>query len=390
MSEDEKKPSLDIPESEMQDNNQGQDDATLAAVGTLMQQYLTPTLTNFDIRLKTIADTFSVKLNNLETAMNEKLCSLQQQLEMPYTQEKRTGESSTMIADTKVPVNHHDTSGDTKSTVNRLITKKIEDLPTFGGTTNENTVDWLDQVNDACERARMSEKEKIITAELELKGDVAKWFRANQDELKDWAMFRIKMTGRFALGQTNKHSIGLRLHSRKQQINETSSHYITAMEDLCLKYNPTMSLFDQVLFMRAGVRDELLEFVSLRDPQTPDELLSAMNTWDEIDLQKQQRMTGSNLDETRIGCVNLGQARQVEADGRWSHTQQRHEREPMMPRQPTIPRQNQRDWRTHNAVGNQQRQNSNGDYSSSYRANGRRTGCYNCGDPSHHEKFCPN
>jgi hypothetical protein len=172
--------------------------------------------------------------------------------------------------------------GDTHSTLQRLISKRIEDLPQFNGR-GDNVTDWIDQLEAACQRAKMMDNEILLTAELKLKGDALKWFNINREVLTNWSDFRIKLENRFALVRSddvvsNNH----RLTGRVQGIDESSAQYVTAMEALCRKYRQTMSNDERVAYMTRGARPEFQQLILLRHPKTPDELLAVMHDWEKL------------------------------------------------------------------------------------------------------------
>ena len=179
------------------------------------------------------------------------------------------------------------------------ITRAMDNLKSFQGTSQENSRDWLDRAEIVFNAYNINDVDRLTRIGIKFEDFAFDWFRDNQGPYPSWHAFRQAFERAFPPPQPtqNKHLLAEKISQRKQGIDEPVHDYFYALDQLCRQYDPQMSLLDKTIRLVGGLRDELKEKLLPLNIRTPEDFLNhAKNYESSQQVMNQQRRTNERVE----------------------------------------------------------------------------------------------
>ena len=160
-----------------------------------------------------------------------------------------------------------------------LAKEQIKTLEKFGGGAHEDVVKWLQNMEEAFDRAQVQSSNKYSAIQWYLTDAAAKWFRHNKSIIPDWSTFKTELIKAY---QPSLHQILLRMEQRQQLPEESVMEYYYDKIQLCLQADPHMSSAMIVHHLTKGLKHSLLTHMIRRHPSTPSEFLTVAQDEEKI------------------------------------------------------------------------------------------------------------
>ncbi|CAF1366302.1 unnamed protein product, partial [Didymodactylos carnosus] len=159
-----------------------------------------------------------------------------------------------------------------KKTVTTIISKAVEQIPKFCGTTDDNAIEWLKHLTTALHMAEISDSQasKIIITFLD--AAAKDWFIANKETFTSWSLFVKEFQNTYSSPAAQQFASQC-LPNRQQRSPESVIGYYTDILKLCTIVDPNMADASKCDHLFHGLKSSLMKEVFRRAPTTPEEFL---------------------------------------------------------------------------------------------------------------------
>ena len=180
----------------------------------------------------------------------------------------------------------------------RQSSKKFERPPNFGGTTDEDVIEFIRRYEKVARYNGWSPKDHHENLEMYLRASVEKWWRCLDPPTTDWEDTtadvvtngvtssvttkgsRSRLIEAFKQGNY-AHFVENKLRGRQQQATESATDYAYDVIALCKALDPTMSEGTKVNFLMGGLNADLTEILYPRNVVTAEHFLREVKLLEE-------------------------------------------------------------------------------------------------------------
>lgn len=138
----------------------------------------------------------------------------------------------------------------------------------FTGGDDQDASKWLKDFERIASYNRWDEQMCLANVIFYLTGTARQWFDNNEDTFADWTTFKISLTNTFCRTEDLKRKAETLLHTRAQQIGESSESYTQDVLSLCRKVNPSMPEDEKIAHLMKGITEDLYQILSAQDYDT--------------------------------------------------------------------------------------------------------------------------
>ncbi|UYV81060.1 hypothetical protein LAZ67_19002681 [Cordylochernes scorpioides] len=164
------------------------------------------------------------------------------------------------------------------------------DLEFFGGYSEEDPAEWLEELELLARQQRWPEDVMLAYARSYLKGPAKKWAKLNTPQIfSNWTTFKKTLMQDFKIADTTKFKLIMELQNRVQGYNESTLRYAEDVLNLCNKVNSKMSAEDKLYYMKTGLNKYLSLVVLMTPCSTVKEFLELARRIDQHLVDFEQR-----------------------------------------------------------------------------------------------------
>jgi hypothetical protein len=194
-------------------------------------------------------------------------------------------------------------------TINSLILKGITN---FSGAEDQNVIEWLADLRDHFNAARLSIEDARALVTQYLTGDAKKWYQAERDNLAElpWTDFKEALIKAFVQPEHEMKKLA-KLLNRRQGPSESVQSYYFDIITLCRQYNDSMSDKDKIAHLINGLRSSLKTAVAMAEPESIQDFLHKAKTGEaafSLDVLDTHTSTSTSNTSETTAAIQRGRA----------------------------------------------------------------------------------